>query len=389
MGRIDGASYTSLMIRVALVITELDVGGAERQLVNLATGLDRRWFKPRVFALGPPPRAGRDLLVQRLQAASVPLEFLHANAWWQFQPTVQKLTTLLRDFQPHIMQSFLFHANVIGTLAARQAGVQRLAIGARVADPSWWRAIIEQRMAQGADRVVSVSQDVARQVRQRWKLRPEKSVVIPNGIDLEVVDVATPVDLSSLGVPPGVRPLVFVGRLDKQKGVDRLPRLAGMLTTLDAHLLIVGDGPWKTRLMKCVAERGIAKRVHFAGWQPNIPGILKSCRMLLLPSRYEGMPNVLLEAMAVGLPVLATPVEGVLEILGEQADQQAFPYADATWSAGLAKRFHASDDQVLGAQNRGRIEADFSLTAMISAYERLYAEIAAGLPGTTRFSGEP
>ena len=383
-------SYTFLMIHVALVITELDVGGAERQLVSLATGLDRRWFKPRVYALGKPPTAGRDLLVQRLRDADVPVEFLQAKAWWQFQPTVQNLAALLREFQPHLMQSFLFHANVIGTLAARQAGVPRVSLGVRVADPSWWRSLVERRIAQGVDRVVSVSQDVSHQVRRRWRLRPEQATAIPNGIDLDLVDAAPEVELGQFGVPRGVRPLVFVGRLDRQKGVDRLPELAAILTTLDTHLLLLGDGPLRDRLARQFAAHGIANRVHFAGWQANVAGVLKGSRLLLLPSRYEGMPNVLLEAMAVGLPVLATPVEGVREILGELAEEQTLPLGTslANWSAGIAARFHHEQDDHLGEQNRRRIESHFSLRGMISAYERLFAEMTSGLPGTTRFSGE-
>ena len=126
------------MLRVALVITELDVGGAERQLVQLATGLDRRFFKPRVYALGAAPPPGRDTLVRELQAAEVPVDFLQARGWWDFGHTVERLATLLRQFEPQVMQTFLFHANVVGASAARQARVPCLSLGLRVNDPRWW-----------------------------------------------------------------------------------------------------------------------------------------------------------------------------------------------------------------------------------------------------------
>jgi glycosyltransferase involved in cell wall biosynthesis len=367
------------MLRVALVITELDVGGAERQLVQLATGLDRRFFKPRVFALGTPPKSGQDELVQRLKEAEVPVEFFNARRWWQAGPTIEKLAAKLRGFQPSIMQSFLFHGNVIGTLAARKAGVPHVSLGMRVNDPRWWRTRIEAHAARRAERVVCVSQGVATAVRRRLRLSDEQVIVIPNGVDADRFAHAAPADVTKFGVPADVRPLIFVGRLDRQKGVDRLLELAPALTSLQTHLLVVGSGPLDASL-RAAAQRMSPTRIHFAGWQPNVAPLLAASSLLVLPSRYEGMPNVLLEAMAAGLPVLTTPVEGVREILGDDVNQQAVPFDVATWHDALARLLRSPEHAAaIGIRNRECIRQQFSMAAMIEHYERLFSGLAQAL----------
>lgn len=381
------------MIRVALVITELDIGGAERQLVNLATGLDRRWYKPRVYALGPPPREDRDELVRRLKEYDIPVEFLSATRWWQYPQTVQRLTAHLRDFRPHVMQSFLFHANVIGTQAARQAQVPKVAIGIRVADRRRLRAWLERRAALQADKVVCVSRAVAelvgRQLNVAHDASQRKLQTIPNGIVIERFRDAQPTDLTSFGIPPSQRVVTCVGRLAAQKGLGDLLKVLPELVQRvpSVALLLVGDGPLKSALKQQATRLGVEQRVHFAQWQPNIPGILAASQVLALPSRYEGMPNAVMEAMAAGLPVVARPVEGVPELLGDthplQYCQTAREFADAL--AQLLQHEHLA--RAVGDQNRARIEQHFSLPAMVATYERMFAELAAGLPGTTQFGG--
>src|SRR6185369_802758 len=118
-------------------ITELEFGGAEQALVNLATGLNRERFSPMVYSLKPRPK--NDLLVQRLVEAKIPVHFLELRSRWQFFSALSRLTHLFLQQQPQIVQSFLFHANVVATLAAQRAKVPRMVTGIRVADPSTWR----------------------------------------------------------------------------------------------------------------------------------------------------------------------------------------------------------------------------------------------------------
>src|SRR4051812_4032857 len=120
--------------RVALVITDLEVGGAEKCLTQLALHLDRQRFLPEVFVLQGRPPAAKASFVQQLEAAGVPMTFLDARSISSFPRVVWRLRGCLAKFKPQLVQTFLYHANVVGTVAARWGKVPAIATGLRVAD---------------------------------------------------------------------------------------------------------------------------------------------------------------------------------------------------------------------------------------------------------------
>ncbi|MBW3597355.1 MAG: glycosyltransferase [Planctomycetes bacterium] len=361
--------------RVALVITELDVGGAERCLTNLALGLDRQRFSPLVISLAPRPPARRDLLVRRLEQAAVPVHFLDLRSWRQFSSALKQLRGLFDEQAPDVAQMFLFHANVLGAVAARKADIPVLT-GIRVADPRRHRLWIERRATSGAFRTVCVSRAVADFMIRRGGFPEERIAVIPNGIDTAPYLTAAPLEKAELGVPEIRRILVAIGRLDKQKGLDWLLSLCPQLFAAapDHDLVLVGDGPQRQKLEAAAQNAGVSERVHFTGWREDVPRILAASDMLLLPSRWEGMPNVVLEAMAAGLPVVATRSEGVLELLQETAGSQTASFGDDCEFARRVSEITANAHLAsqLGQENRRRVAHHFSLESMIAAYERLY-----------------
>lgn len=364
--------------RIALVATVLEVGGAERNLTKLALGLDRQHFQPEVYALGPRPSEPRAELVRQLQSEGVPTHFVGVRSNSQILTAIHRLAGMFRRQQPHWMQSFLFHANAVGTLAARRAGVPHRVMGVRVADPSRWRARVERRLARRADAVVCVSQSVAEHCRLRG-YDAEKLQVIPNGYDIEQFAGIRPIEMQRFGFAVDRRVVTFVGRLDRQKGLDwflpLLPRIFEQAPDVD--FLIVGDGPERGDLEHCVRAAGVADRVVFAGWQPDIPSILAASLALVLPSRWEGMPNVVAEAMGVGLPVVCSRADGVEQLLGPLAEHQMATFGDAD---SFVRLFRATvcDESLrreLGAANQQRLAERFSLRAMIEAFERLYLSL--------------
>src|SRR4051794_26365845 len=143
--------------RLAFVITELEPGGAERCLVELATRMDRSLFSPVVYSLGSRPTAERQSLVAQLAKEGVPTHFLGFASPWHYFGAVRQLERMLREQRAEIVQTFLFHANVVGAAAARAAGVRSLITGVRVADPRWWRTAAERVMTKCAERHVCVS----------------------------------------------------------------------------------------------------------------------------------------------------------------------------------------------------------------------------------------
>ena len=372
------ANSTSGPIRLALVITELAPGGAERCLVELATRLDRARFSPVVYSLGPRPPASQGICVERLAEASIPTHFLDLHKPWEFFDGVRRLASLLCEQRAAVAQTFLFHANVLGARAARTAGVPRLVAGIRVADPRRWRATFERWATASADRIVCVSQGVADYCR-RSSFAAEKLIVIPNGIDVARWQDAQPADLQPLGIQPGRRVFLFVGRLDEQKGlIPFFAELPRVLRDLPEHdFLLVGEGPFQERLLAQSRQLGIADRVHFAGWQADVPAIVAAADLLVLPSRWEGMPNVILEAMAAGKPVVATIVEGIAELLGNATDQQTAEVGQLGKFADRLIEILSNRELVLrlGELNQTRAQ-EFSLDLMVGAYSQLYTSLA-------------
>lgn len=365
-------------LRLGLGITELEVGGAERCLVELATRLDRTKFAPHVYALSPPPPAGQTMLVERLEAAGVPITFLGGQGVADVPRTVRRLAEALRADRIELLQTFLFHANALGALAVRRAGVRKLCWGIRVAEPGRrWRDWAARRLSGRVDWHVCVSRDVGEFWARRMRLEAGRIVVIANGADLDRQRAAEPLDWESLGLPRAARVIVCVGRIDAQKNtawlVEQAPRILARLP--EHHLVFVGRGPLQESLQARTAERGLAERIHFVGWRPNVPAILAASELLALPSRWEGMPNVVLEAMAAGLPVVATRAEGVCELLGPAAGPQIVAHDDAEGfaSAIVALASDPEQRQHWGQRNLERVSAEFSLQAMVERYAALYA----------------
>jgi glycosyltransferase involved in cell wall biosynthesis len=366
-----------MTLRVALCITELEAGGAERMLVELARRLDRARFTPAVYVLGPRPHGDEQTLADELDWAGVETHFLGASSVWALPGTVRRLTALFRASRPDVLQSFLFHANVVGPWAARRAGVPRVLTGIRVAERhSAWHRQVARRTAHWAARHVCVSQSVADFTSDVTRIDRQSLTVIPNGVDVSRFAGAAPLDLAGLGLPAGRRAFALVGRLERQKGADWLfDLLPGVFAAQASHdLLVVGSGPERRALESQAHRLGIASRVHFTGPRADIPGLLAAVNGLVLPSRWEGMPNVVLEAMASGKPVVATNVEGVAELLGPENAGQIVPAGDAQAFCEalvnlLGQPARAAE---LGRQNSRRIAEHFTLERMVAAYERLF-----------------
>jgi len=348
-------------------------------MVELATRLDRAAFEPHVVCLQPLPADASRSLAPALQAAGVPVTSLEIRGIWNAPGALVRLTRLLRKLQPDIVQSFLFHANMLGRVAAWRAGVPRVVAGVRVAERRGrWRLRLDRWTDRLVDKHVCVSQAVAEFMHAQAGLPREKLVVIPNAVDMARYANVKPIAASELRLPPNRRWVTFIGRLDPQKNLEWLIEHAHQwLATAPAHdLLIVGDGPQRAVLQRLSRHPQIAGRVQLIGWRPEIPGILAASDLLVLPSLWEGMPNVVLEAMASGRPVLASDVEGVRELLGDDPRQLVPPGDTEKWTAGV--RTLLTDLPLAaqtGAKNRLRAERVFSPAAMCRAYAELYQSL--------------
>jgi starch synthase (maltosyl-transferring) len=364
-------------VRIALVITELDIGGAERALASLATRLDRRRWLPRVIALGP--EGG---LAGEVRQAGVACECLGASRRRPLR-ALARLARALRRFRPELVQSFLFHANIAARLAAPWAGRPWVVGGLRVAERRpgrRWHLVLDrltERLSAGS---VCVSQGVREFSLREARLDPRRLTVIPNGIDAGLFDRAAAVPRAGLGIPQESRLCVAIGRLDPQKGVaDLLAAVESVLPHRPGwHLALAGDGPCRGWLLDQIeTQPALRGRVHWLGPRRDVPGLLKASDLLVLASRWEGMPNVVLEAMAAGLPVVATAVEGSTELVIPGRTGWLVPPRDveALSRALLEATSEEADRAAMGRAGRHRVEWEFALDRAVGAYEELWARI--------------
>ena len=297
-------------IRVALLIDTLRPAGAEKQLVTVATGLDRRRFAPRVRVPDRRPAPYEDAL----RAAGVPVTLI-GKRHKVGGLALRRLRALLRRERPHVLHTWMFTCNLYGRLAARGLPIATLAseVAADVTK-SAARLAIDRWLAPSTDAFYVNSSVVARFYHERCGIPLEKLVVIPNGV--RVPEMAR-VPRAALGVPDDAFVVCGAGRLSPEKGFDRVIEALGTPALRARHvvLLIAGDGPSRAALETLAAARGVAARVHLLGHRADLPGVLRAADAFVLSSLHEGMSNVLMEAMALGLPCVSTPVGGVEELL--------------------------------------------------------------------------
>jgi glycosyltransferase involved in cell wall biosynthesis len=370
-------------VRIALTITELDPGGAEQCLVHLAKHLSAHNHQVSVFALGPTPfkslgkSPNRDALTEQLDRANIPWKCGPARGVLSIFAVTRWLRAELDRFQPDIIQSMLFHGNLVTALANRGRETPLLG-GARVSQTQRWRQIAQRWTASRMKKVVCVSQSVANSCEHVEGIPAQKLVVIPNGVIPSDEQVTTRPEALQGCLPSTDTPfLLFVGRLSDQKGIAPLIEQADSLLEKlpDHHLIALGDGPLKDSLQNQLQTTKHGSRVHLLGWQPAAHQWMKFAKLLLLPSKYEGMPNVILEAMQSGIPVVSFNVEGVEELLGKENIQ----IVSGSLSEFISRVHQLSIDSVLSSQlaadNRRRVAEDFRLDDQLAKYEELYLQL--------------
>ncbi len=347
------------------------VGGGELSLMDLLRGLDRdRWAPILVVPEdGDVAARARDLEVP---VHVIPLPPLRRPSF----AGVDSVRTLVR--LTRVTDAALIHAN--GSRAMAYAGVA----GRLASRPTLWHVRIAERdglvdraLCALATVVLATSRAVARRI--AWA--PAKIRLVPNGVDLKRFAPRPPSATvrSSLGVPPSAPIVVSIGRHVPEKGYRHLVDGAALLarTKPGVHWILVGDGELRGELEAQARRLGLAPHVRFAGWRDDVAEVLALADVFVLPSESEGFGRVLVEAMAMGRPVVATNVGGIPDIV---LDGETGLLVEPADPAALASAVGALLDEParaarLGAAGRARAESTFSLGAHVDAVERVYDEI--------------
>ena len=360
--------------RVALLILELSVGGAEKALFQLATTLDRERFSPVVYSLSGRVEDLERSLAPELRARGIEVVEFGLRSALGTPLALWRLRRRLRKDRVAVLQCFMFHANILGRFAGRLAGVPVVCAGIRVAERDAPRRLALDRLTRGlVDAWVCVGDAVAKFTRERIGVAENRVVSIPNGI-------APPPTASGRTKTDSRRRMIAVGRLTRQKGFDWLLEHADAWLTpeirRDWTLWIVGDGEDREKLERIALERELGDFIRFCGWREDAKELIADSDLFLLPSRWEGMPNALLEAAAAGRATLCANVEGVAEILGDAEAQICKPGDVEKWRVKLLR---LTTDAALrdgaGERNRRRVLELFDVASTTKSYENLWTRL--------------
>ncbi|MFA6134152.1 MAG: glycosyltransferase [Phycisphaerae bacterium] len=364
-------------LRICQLITELGPAGAERCVFELARRLDKRRFEVQVAAL----RGGA--VAQWLTEASVPVTVLDIRSRLDL-PKAGKLVAFLARERFDILHTHLFHADLVGRPAAWLTDVPHLVHTVHTAEGRYrpWQFAYARLAAPLCERIICVSASARDLHARRSGLPLSHYTVIPNGVDAAAFsrDPQARAELrKQWGLGEREVLAAYVGRLDGEKGIDTLLEawsglIAGSSVT---RLIIAGDGPRRSRVEN-VAVHGRGRwRIKYLGFVRDVRGLLSAADMLVMPSMWEGFGLTAAEAMAAGLPVIATDVPGLRDVIDDGVTGVLVPREDAVALASTVAALAADGDKRhrMGQAGLERVKKLYPLDASIAAHERLYEAI--------------
>lgn len=369
---------------------DLALAGAQRVIAQEVRALDPRRVRAEVVALR---HAANDTLESQVRAAAVPVRHVAGRGLADPRRFMQ-LVHVVRKASPDVVHTHLTYANVLGVLAAWLAGRPAVASihgvateQGRLEGPKrWLQSVVLSAFAR---RVVVVSAAVLEDTARSLRLPRGRMVVLSNAVDLQAVRVPPGFHRAAMRRDLGAeaeaatRLVCTVGRLAPVKGHRFLIDALALLEQSEPafartiRLILVGDGPEADSLRTRAAGLGLSDRVAFLGNRSDVPSIVAACDLFVLPSLNEGLSQALLEAMALGTPVVATRVGGAADLIGEEQTGWLVPPADAP---ALARAMTAALADPRIAQARAshasrRVQAHFSLEAHVERLEHLYRSL--------------
>jgi len=357
-------------------------GGPERQILGHALAVDKRKFQIVVAAFS---EAGKETeLVRRARDAGVPsatVSVRHA-----YDPgAVRKITELIDEFTVDILVSHNYRSNLLGRRAARRKRIKHIAVSR-----GWTTENLKVRFfhwldkvtLRNSDRVVCVSRDKKTEL-QSAGVPEHRLSIIPNAVTVPDQPPDPTIDWRArFGWESTAPVVVSAGRLSREKGPDvfvaAIPEILRRCPS--ARFILFGDGPAKDGVVEQVNRLGLSDTVKLAGHVADLPGELPAFTILVNPSRSEGMPNIVLEAMAVQLPVVGTAVGGVTELITDHESGILVPPEDPAALAHAIIEMLENRDRIAQYAETARqiIRTDYSFTVQARRYEKLYERVVTG-----------
>jgi glycosyltransferase involved in cell wall biosynthesis len=352
-------------------VPSLGGGGAERQLTYLARAFVEMGWDVHVAIVQGGPN------LTRLEATGATIHRLHAVRNYDPQILYQLLGTI-RRIKPDVAQCWLLQMEVMGGLASLLSGTPWVFCerASEEAYPSSLKMWLRVRIGRLATAIVSNSQTGDRY----WAARTREGVkrrVIPNCVPFAEIAATPPASLAEIGVTTEDRVLLIAGRMEPQKNFETFVRaLRFVVASRPVQAVLCGDGSLRGRVEKLVEENGLGNRVHIAGYVSNLWSVMKRADVTVSVSWFEGSPNVVLEAMACGCPLVVSDIPTHREILDEDAAVFVDPAEPKRVAEGIIRSL--SDPE--RAKQRARTAQDrvqrYSPSTVANEYADLYRELA-------------
>jgi glycosyltransferase involved in cell wall biosynthesis len=364
--------------KILYIITSTNVGGTERSLHELIRRIDRNEYSVYVCSLKKPGVFAKRISDEADGFYSLGLpEAGGVRAVLNFVPALIRLTGLIRRLRPQIIHSFLFRANILGRIAGRTERVPVIISSIRaIESDKRYKHLIDRFTSRLVHKYMAVSEAARKFTIKHVKISPDRIVTAYNGIDCDRTVLK---EAYNFKISKSFKNIALIGRFDKEKGHSIL--IKALKTVLpqepDIRVYFFGEGPDEGRIKRMTEKENLSEHIIFMGVAEDITVCISQMDIIVLPSLSEGLPNVLLEAMAEARPVVASRVGGVDEVVVDGETGILFEPGDVQSLAEailkLIRNRQLAED--MGRAGRVRVLEKFSIKKTVKDTVRIYRNL--------------
>jgi len=374
-----------MSIKVIWLIDGLGHGGAEQLMTTLLSSFEKSRFEMRVCAL---QERKSNIIPEKLKQLGIPVDFVSIKRL-RNPLNIFRIIAYLRRHQPDIVHTQLEFSDTLGNSAAKFLGIPSVSTLHTIETPTvgtrtYWRQQIRWfTLRNFCTRIITVSEKTREHYIQLTKIPATKIITMYNGIDLEkfrVVDSSTSNRIRSSFEIPNERSMICtIAVLREPKGIqymiEALPEILERIP--NAFYLVIGDGDYAKELKSLAVTHKVEKRVVFAGHRTDIPEILASSDVFVLPTLGDALPTVLIEALAAKKPIIASNVGGVPEIITNEVTGILVPPADAKMLATACLRVlqNKSLAKKLAENGYQTVKQKFDVDTQVKQLSNLYQQL--------------
>lgn len=371
---------------IIYMIDGLGMGGAERLMVPILSNLDHNSFSAKVAVF---QNRNGNPIADELKALGIPVDLISIPYLRDFA-ALPKIINYLHNVNADLVHTQLEFANILGGLAAKRLRIPCVSTLHTIPSQDMsLKSKLHQELEYFClrhffDMIVSVSNETRYFHMKSGRMPEKKTRTIYNGIDLAHFNQSLQIDreavLHDLGIPASAVVLTTVAVLREPKGIQYMIRAMPEILAVhpNAYYLVIGSGDFEAKLKK-EAVQNSAERIVFAGMRKDIPELLSVSNIFILPTLTEALPTVLAEAMALRIPILATRVGGIPEMVEDGINGRLVPPADIQQLVSVCNEMLTQHKAISGMGGAGRkiVEERFDVCVQVRELESLYQELIA------------